>query len=82
LDVLEQYFTAVGGQLEITVRTASNKLALLGPAKAAPAPQPQLRLHNPAEDNAGVPRTCPIEGPTAVSDGVQGSTTGTRKSLT
>lgn len=39
LDVLEQYVTAVGGQLEITVRTGSKKLALLGPTKAAPAPR-------------------------------------------
>lgn len=34
LDVLEQYVTAVGGQLEITVRTGSRKLALVGPTKA------------------------------------------------
>ena len=39
LDVLEQYVTAVGGQLEITVRTGSKKLALLGPAKTAPPPR-------------------------------------------
>jgi transcriptional regulator with XRE-family HTH domain len=39
LDVLEQYVTAVGGQLEITVRTGSKKLALLGPAKTAAEPQ-------------------------------------------
>ncbi len=39
LDVLEQYVTAVGGQLEITVRTGSKKLALVGPNKAAPAKQ-------------------------------------------
>ena len=37
LDVLEQYVTAVGGQLEITVRTGSRSLALVGPTKAAPA---------------------------------------------
>jgi transcriptional regulator with XRE-family HTH domain len=39
VDVLEQYVTAVGGQLEITVRTGSKKLALLGPAKTAAEPQ-------------------------------------------
>lgn len=39
LDVLEQYVSAVGGQLEITVRTGSKKLALLRPAKTAPAPR-------------------------------------------
>ena len=36
LDVLEQYVTAVGGQLEITVRTGSKKLALVGLVKSAP----------------------------------------------
>jgi transcriptional regulator with XRE-family HTH domain len=36
LDVLEQYVTAVGGQLEITVRTGSRKLALIAPTKATP----------------------------------------------
>lgn len=39
LDVLEQYVTAVGGQLEITVRTGSKKLALVGPTKAPPTKQ-------------------------------------------
>ena len=38
VDVLEQYVTAVGGQLEITVRTGSKKLALLGPTKTASEP--------------------------------------------
>jgi len=37
VDVLEQYVTAVGGQLEITVRTGSKKFALVRPTKAAPA---------------------------------------------
>lgn len=37
LEVLEQYVTAVGGQLEITVRTGSKKLALVVPVKATPA---------------------------------------------
>lgn len=43
VDVLEQYVNAVGGQLEITVRTGSKRFALVGPAKAAPtqkAPTP------------------------------------------
>lgn len=45
LDVLEQYVTAVGGQLEITVRTGSKKLALVGhtkPPKAKKPPTPPL----------------------------------------
>jgi transcriptional regulator with XRE-family HTH domain len=55
LDVLEQYVTAVGGQLEITVRTGSRKLALVGPHKAAPAkrtavpPPPAARRKKPAK---------------------------------
>lgn len=40
LDVLEQYVTAVGGQLEITVRTGSRKLALVAPTKATPTRRP------------------------------------------
>lgn len=40
LDVLEQYVTAVGGQLEITVRTGSKKLALVGPTKPTKAKKP------------------------------------------
>lgn len=39
LEVLEQYVTAVGGQLEITVRTGSKKLALVVPVRSAPAKQ-------------------------------------------
>jgi len=35
-EALEQYVAAVGGQLEITVRTGSRKLALVGPTKATP----------------------------------------------
>ena len=37
LEVLEQYVRAVGGQLEITVRTGSKRLALVVPMKSAPA---------------------------------------------
>ena len=37
LDVLAQYVSAVGGQLEITVRTGSRKLTLVGRAKSVPA---------------------------------------------
>lgn len=37
LEVLEQYVTAVGGQLEITVRKGSKRLALVVPVKSAPA---------------------------------------------
>ena len=36
LDVLEQYVAAVGGELEITVRTGSKKFELVGPTKRAP----------------------------------------------
>jgi len=36
LDVLEQYVTAVGGQLEITVRTGSKKLALVDLVRSTP----------------------------------------------
>jgi len=48
LDVLEQYVTAVGGQLEITVRTSSKKRAVIdlvrsAPAKPAPARPPSTR---------------------------------------
>ena len=39
LEVLEQYVTAVGGQLEITVRTGSKRLALVVPGRSAPAKQ-------------------------------------------
>lgn len=54
LDVLEQYVTAVGGQLEITVRTGSRKLALVGPTKSAPAmraatPPPTAGRKKPAK---------------------------------
>ncbi len=40
LGVLEQYVTAVGGQLEITVRTGSRNLALVAPTKATPDRRP------------------------------------------
>ena len=48
LEVLEQYVRAVGGQLEITVRTGSKRLALVlpmksGPAKGTPLPPPVNR---------------------------------------
>jgi transcriptional regulator with XRE-family HTH domain len=53
LDVLEQYVTAVGGQLEITVRTGARKLALVGPTKSAPAKRaaapPSSRRKGPAK---------------------------------
>jgi transcriptional regulator with XRE-family HTH domain len=54
LDVLEQYVTAVGGQLEITVRTGSRKLALVAPTKATPAtraatPPPAAGRKKPAK---------------------------------
>ena len=35
LNVLEQYVSAVGGELEITVRTGSQTLALVGPVRSA-----------------------------------------------
>jgi transcriptional regulator with XRE-family HTH domain len=35
LNVLEQYVSAVGGELEITVRTGSKKLSLVGPVRSA-----------------------------------------------
>jgi transcriptional regulator with XRE-family HTH domain len=35
LIVLEQYVAAVGGELEITVRTGSKKLSLVGPVRSA-----------------------------------------------
>lgn len=57
LGVLKHYVTAVGGQLEITVRIGSKKLALLGPARTAPAsptapPAPALRRKRTAEPPA------------------------------
>ena len=42
LEVLEQYVRAVGGQLEITVRTGSKRLALVLPMKSAPAKRAPL----------------------------------------
>lgn len=39
LEVLEQYVTAVGGQLEITVRTGSKRLALVVPVRSPPTKQ-------------------------------------------
>lgn len=54
VDVLEEYVTAVGGQLEITVRTGSKKLALIGPSKSASTkraatPPPAARRTKPAK---------------------------------
>lgn len=59
LKVLEQYVTAVGGQLEITVRTGSKKLALVVPVRSAPAKQTPA----PPSATRKLPRSLPESSP-------------------